>query len=1108
MRLLNVEAFLDRETNIGRATPATKVLEERDDATTAYAILSHRWGDEVNYNEINELTRTGEEEREKIRARNGYKKILGSCRQTMKDGLQWLWVDTCCIDKRSSSELSEAINSMYRWYENSAKCYAYLHDVDSPTFVTEPDHRQFNNSNGWPEWFSRGWTLQELIAPRDVQYFNEHWVPIGSKRNLADTLEKITRIPQAVLINGLASGVRSAAQVMSWAADRKTTRVEDRAYSLMGLFGVHMPMLYGEGKSAFHRLQLEIVRSSNDHSIFAWDPKGRIRRSGSILADDPSYFRDCNGIWSVKPDWFVPRFKSRLQDHLPAVRRVMPANLIQSVLLTLLGQSLVRELSTFSITNGGIQISLPLAPYPNSPSLFRATLRCKMDIAAPLMTIDLLSDSTVYYRFFGATGEPTVFPRIKQLFLSCDQDESRHSLTLDDRTVSYYGFTRCGTFPRSISGNSVKLSLSNDLIVIIYANDNANVRFAVGLGYYLRNAWVHSAYDETRVQTCTPWEDYAKQVYDWMWTKQADLARSMPGRGTTADTSSDSVSFIKHTRLPRSIWAVRTMWGNWPSGNCTVTIDVAHCAGCCNGPLEWKTLVNDWDGLDTPGPMQMAGPLSPKYVLYLDGTYVQFLKSTYIGIMLGDYGRFDSTFKRDGNIFQDLESLAEVLCVDPTDPAYRPVQRSVSGGNAATKEEDTVIARASGDSSSRLILRQPIGLSLPNNQPLVSLLKALSTRLTNKCLVTSVVRCAVQPGQTVTRLCYFSTPQVWHAVAPNEVRLARFKEIREQFYILLNWRQPATSASSSRSLSGKMINGAIKYFSDLFGIEHFKNYVGKTTFFNRLSSLDVGSPTHSPEDIPNSSGSQPESSNDPSSMASGPSVEREEPEVAQNSSINALVRTLRRRMDRASTRHRKRMQEVKRELGAISQTLGIRLLEEISAVYAGAHDILYPLHDNLDRRYFEYDTSKPLTEFVGSLDPQTDVSGHDGIQSMVREIKSLQAVLDVTTDIGERCALEEDITGKILWTCHCGLRFSVGHIPAKVLYSILKEDKVYDVMNRISFLEEISKVFKDALAALPSDDHTHLRRIMADAEAGTSKHRQLFDARTQELRIPGATREG
>ncbi|KIM65930.1 hypothetical protein SCLCIDRAFT_61902, partial [Scleroderma citrinum Foug A] len=223
--------------------------EFADDEATEYAILSHRWiAQEVDYTKMVELAKMNEE-RDEIRQRDGYRKILQSCEQAQKDGYEWLWVNTCCIDKRSSSELFEAINSMYRWYENAKVCYVYLHDVPDPWFPAVGDDERYPDFGGWPEWFSRGWTLQELIAPSNVQFLNKDWQSIGNKTTLAPTLRKITG-----------------------AANRTTTRVEDRAYSLMGLLDMNMPMLYGEGKKAFHRLQLEIIRASNDQSIFAWDP--------------------------------------------------------------------------------------------------------------------------------------------------------------------------------------------------------------------------------------------------------------------------------------------------------------------------------------------------------------------------------------------------------------------------------------------------------------------------------------------------------------------------------------------------------------------------------------------------------------------------------------------------------------------------------------------------------------------------------------------------------------------------------------------------------------------------------------------------------------------
>ena len=244
-------------------------------------------------------------ERSEICQHDGYRKILQSCKQEKEDGYKWLWVDTCCIDKRNSTELSEAINSMYRWYENSSICYAYLDDIPEPSFPTVLNNERYPESGGWLKWFSRGWTLQEMIAPRNLQFFNEDWHPISDKETLSPILEDITQVPQHILKGGLSSNCPCVAQIMSWAANQMTTQVEDRAYSLMGLLDVNMPMLYGEGKKAFHRLQLEIICMSNDQSVFAWGCNGGEVRTGSILVDDPSYFGGCDKMELMNGDEFI-----------------------------------------------------------------------------------------------------------------------------------------------------------------------------------------------------------------------------------------------------------------------------------------------------------------------------------------------------------------------------------------------------------------------------------------------------------------------------------------------------------------------------------------------------------------------------------------------------------------------------------------------------------------------------------------------------------------------------------------------------------------------------------------------------------------------------------
>ncbi|KEF55468.1 uncharacterized protein A1O9_08218 [Exophiala aquamarina CBS 119918] len=196
----------------------------------------------------------------------GWSKVEGCCQEAVRFGLHYVWIDTCCIDKSNSSELSEAINSMFAWYRDAELCLAYL--SDSSTVKDAFDTSQPS------KWFSRGWTLQELVAPSKMIFFNRDWVPLGTRSYLDYRIEQITSIPVVVLKNGIAGEYDeefSIATKMSWAAQRKTTRSEDRAYSLMGLFQVNMPTLYGEGgQSAFQRLQGEIFAASGDHSILAW----------------------------------------------------------------------------------------------------------------------------------------------------------------------------------------------------------------------------------------------------------------------------------------------------------------------------------------------------------------------------------------------------------------------------------------------------------------------------------------------------------------------------------------------------------------------------------------------------------------------------------------------------------------------------------------------------------------------------------------------------------------------------------------------------------------------------------------------------------------------
>ncbi|SPJ88892.1 related to beta transducin-like protein [Fusarium torulosum] len=249
-----------------------------------YAILSHTWDghQEVIFQECN---------LESSKSKTGYGKIRKTCELALSDGIDYVWVDTCCIDKSSSAELTEAINSMFLWYQKASVCYVYLVD-------------KFEGSPlGDCRWFTRGWTLQELIAPRVMSFFNYSWDCIGSKNSLMAQLTTITPIDPNILSHDAPISSACIAKRLSWAAGRNTTRVEDIAYCLLGICDVHMPMLYGEGKTAFRRLQEEIIRTTYDLSLLAWTPPVSSDNSEKeycgFLAESVNYFAPCSEMYSV-----------------------------------------------------------------------------------------------------------------------------------------------------------------------------------------------------------------------------------------------------------------------------------------------------------------------------------------------------------------------------------------------------------------------------------------------------------------------------------------------------------------------------------------------------------------------------------------------------------------------------------------------------------------------------------------------------------------------------------------------------------------------------------------------------------------------------------------
>ncbi|RSL95846.1 hypothetical protein CDV31_013734 [Fusarium ambrosium] len=303
-------------------TTTLEVEEFFDISIPEYAILSHTWGD-------GEVSLQDWADRKNRRFKPGFQKIMWACSQAVKDKLDYVWVDTNCIDKTSSAELSEAINSMFKWYRRSNVCYVYLEDVPAMTLdqCIEKDS-VFRSAR----WFTRGWTLQELIASPNINFFSNDWTLIATKSELAPCISEITGIAWSCLFKGRLSKSHplrrySVAQRLAWASRRSTTRIEDQAYSLLGLFDITMPLVYGEGHEAFTRLLGEIIHKYADHSFFASQ-----LRYVDFLPRSPMEFCESQSV--------VVNSSPQLQKHYVPADHSYP----------------------FHLTNTGLQITLPIVP--------------------------------------------------------------------------------------------------------------------------------------------------------------------------------------------------------------------------------------------------------------------------------------------------------------------------------------------------------------------------------------------------------------------------------------------------------------------------------------------------------------------------------------------------------------------------------------------------------------------------------------------------------------------------------------------------------------------------------------------------------------------------
>ena len=443
-----------------------------------YAILSHTWGnEEVTFHEMrvsahadlakkrgfekisqfyDQSLRMRVSAHADLAKKKGFEKISQFCDQSLRIGIGYAWVDTCCINNSSSAELSEAINSMYRWYQNAEVCFAYLVDVHT----TQSDV-SFERNFSRARWFTRGWCLQELIAPRQLFFFNSTWEKIGSKSTLQPIITQITGIDRRSLLNPDLSSI-SVARRMSWASKRQTTRPEDIAYCLLGIFDVNIPLLYGEGEKAFIRLQEEIMKEVDDHSIFAWRFKERSTKFSmvGVLAKHPSYFLHSADIQPHPTQW-----------------------------------------GPYSMTNKGIQIQLPLFQTRQSQE-YLAVLGCHEENdfkdSVGLLLRELIKDDNQYVRYdqdtMVITAKQAAEAKLQTIFLSKRDKVEEVERPIEKcwiRThpgTSILGPTMCLTTALpTIAWNlihgtmNIREGWSREETVLVYTNQDAGQAFAIAL---------------------------------------------------------------------------------------------------------------------------------------------------------------------------------------------------------------------------------------------------------------------------------------------------------------------------------------------------------------------------------------------------------------------------------------------------------------------------------------------------------------------------------------------------------------------------------------------------------------------------------------------------
>ncbi|KAK8057980.1 HET-domain-containing protein [Apiospora phragmitis] len=285
-------------------------LEESSQANihdNGYAIFSHRWLAEGEV-EFEDLKKHIDELRSSTHSLPGVSKIHDACVAARARGFKWLWMDTCCIDKKKSDEYATAINSMFNWYRNAKLCITFMADVKwrgSNAVSLGKEAFRSEKENESSAWFRRGWTLQELMASSHMEFYDMDWKCMGTKKELATALSDVTGIDKRFLTGEQDLSEASIAMKMSWMFGRETGKPEDRAYSLLGLFNVKLHLAYGEGMAtAFRRLQEVILASPlMEESLFAWKMPDE-RAGDQCEAVTARWEPEQWGLLAGSPDWF------------------------------------------------------------------------------------------------------------------------------------------------------------------------------------------------------------------------------------------------------------------------------------------------------------------------------------------------------------------------------------------------------------------------------------------------------------------------------------------------------------------------------------------------------------------------------------------------------------------------------------------------------------------------------------------------------------------------------------------------------------------------------------------------------------------------------------